>query len=144
MSGPLKNARHERFAQELAKGQTKLKAYVAAGYRPDAGAATRLSGNVNVKARLTELKQKVAEKTGVTVADITQRLLNIAQKGEKDGQPAMLSVARASLMDVAKLNGMIVDKTSRELSPEQMAAIMDMIRSNPGLAAQMLAQMGLG
>jgi hypothetical protein len=56
----------------------------------------------------------------------------------------MLAVARASLMDVAKLNGWIVDKSTRELSPEQMAALMDMIRANPGLAAQMLSQMGLG
>jgi phage terminase small subunit len=144
MAGPLKNARHERFAQELAKGLTKLKAYTAAGYKPDAGAATRLSGNVNVKARLVELKSDIARHTGITAADITQRLLKIAHKGETDGKPAMLAVARASLMDVAKLNGMIVEKTQRELSQDQMNAIMEMIRSNPGLAAQMLAQMGLG
>jgi hypothetical protein len=37
MPGPLKNARHERFAQELAKGKSKLGAYTLAGYEPIEG-----------------------------------------------------------------------------------------------------------
>jgi phage terminase small subunit len=144
MAGPLKNARQERFAQELAKGQSQVEAYRIAGYKPNETHASRLVRNGKVAERVAELKAKAAEKTTVTAADITQRLLKIAEKGEKDGGSAMLAVARASLMDVAKLNGWIVDKSTRELSPEQMAALMDMIRANPGLAAQMLSQMGLG
>jgi len=111
MSGPLKNARHEKFAQELAKGQAQDKAYAAAGYRPDRGAASRLSANVNIRARVEELKGKAAERCVVTVEGITQRLLNIAVKGEGGKDAPMLSVARASLMDAAKLNGLIIDRT---------------------------------
>lgn len=144
MAGPLKNARHERFAQGLAKGSTADAAYVSAGFKPNRHNASRLNTNETIRIRVTELKVAAAEKSVITVTEITQRLLNIAQKGENDGQPAMLSVARASLMDVAKLNGMIVEKTQRELSQDQMNALMEMIRSQPGLAAQLLAQMGIG
>lgn len=144
MPGPLKNARHERFAQELAKGATMLDAYAAADYAPNRGHASRLAANGNIVARVSELKGKAAERTLVTVASLTQRLLNIAEKGENSREAPLLSVARASIMDVAKLNGLIIDKTQRELSQEQMDALMDVVRSQPGLAAQMLAQMGIG
>lgn len=111
MTGPLKNARHERFAQELAKGKAQDKAYADAGYKPDRGAASRLSSNVNVIARLQELKERTAEKTVVTAASITDRLLAIAKKGEEKDDASMLQVARASLMDAAKLNGLVVDRS---------------------------------
>jgi hypothetical protein len=110
MPGPLKNARHERFAQELAKGKSQEDAYRSAGYKGDRTAASRLATNVNVQARLAELKAEAAERTVVTVESITQRLLNIAKKGEDAKDAPLLSVARASLMDAAKLNGLIVDK----------------------------------
>jgi hypothetical protein len=111
MAGPLKNARHEKFAQELAKGNTKLDAYVSAGFKPDRGAATRLSANVNVSARIDELKGKAAERCVITADEIAQRLLRIAEKGEAGKDAPMLSVGRASLMDVAKLRGHIIDRS---------------------------------
>jgi hypothetical protein len=74
MPGPLKNARHERFAQELAKGKSQVDAYEAAGYRPHDSAAARLFGNVRVAARLDELKVRAAEKAVITAADIAQQL----------------------------------------------------------------------
>jgi len=111
MSGPLKNARQEKFAQELAKGQAQDKAYAAAGYRPDRGAASRLSSNVNIVARVTELQSRAAERTIVTVEGITERLLNIAKKGEGANDAPLLSVGRAALMDAAKLNGLIIDRS---------------------------------
>lgn len=113
MPGPLKNARHERFAQELAKGKSQEEAYLAAGYTGDRTAASRLSTNVNVQARLAELQTKVAERTVITADEIAQRLLKIAEKGEGEDvkDPPLLSVARAALMDVAKLKGHIVDRS---------------------------------
>ncbi len=106
----LKNQRQELFAQAIAKGKTQLEAYTEAGYKPDDGAAARLSGNVRVKARVTELKERAAARTEITVAGITERLLKIATKGEASSDAPMLSVARASLMDAAKLNGLVIDK----------------------------------
>lgn len=111
MTGPLKNARHERFAQELAKGETADAAFVAAGFKRNRGNATRLKANESVSERVLELKGKAAEKAVVTVESLTQRLLNIAEKGEGSPDAPLLSVARASIMDVAKLNGLIIDRS---------------------------------
>ncbi len=106
----LENARHERFAQALAKGETATAAYEQAGYEPNDGNATRLKGNDRIEARVAEILERAAMRAEITVAGISERLLMIADKGEKLSEASGLSVARASLMDVAKLNGLVVDK----------------------------------
>jgi phage terminase small subunit len=111
MPGPLKNARHERFAQGLAKGETADAAYQAAGFTPNRGNATRLKANESVAARVLELQGKAAEKAVITIEGLTDRLLKIAKKGEEKEDASMLQVARASLMDAAKLNGLIIDRS---------------------------------
>lgn len=110
MSGPLPNPKHEHFAQALAKGMTATDAYAEVGYKPHDSNAARLSGNDRIKARVAELLERAAVRTEITVAHITERLLGIAAKGEKSDEAPLLSVARASLMDAAKLNGLVVDK----------------------------------
>lgn len=142
MTGPLKNPKHERFAQELAKGKGQAEAYAAAGYRGDRPHASRLATNGNISARVDELLSRAAKRTEITVASITERLIGIAEKGEALTDASGLSVARASLMDAAKLNGLVIDRTQRELSEEQMKAVLDTIAANPGMAKQLLAQMG--
>jgi hypothetical protein len=111
MPGPLKNARHEKYAQELAKGSSQVDAYAAAGFAPNRTCASRLQTNANIRARVEELKSKAAERTIVTVEGITERLLNIAKKGEGATDAPLLSVGRAALMDAAKLNGLIIDRS---------------------------------
>lgn len=110
MTGPLENTRHERFAQELAKGETADAAYVLAGYQANRGNAATLKAKQSVRDRVAELQTKAADKAVVTVEGITARLLKIAEKGETSNDAPLLSVARASLMDAAKLNGLIVEK----------------------------------
>lgn len=135
----LKNPKHERFAQELVKGKSQVEAYAAAGYRPDDGAAARLSGNIRVRERVTELQARAAERAEISVATITKRLVDIADKAEKDGAGVPgLNVARQAMMDVAKLNGLVIDKTQRELSEEQMKAVLALVAANPGMAEQLL------
>lgn len=107
----LTNAKHERMAQGLAKGLTADEAYAEAGYKPDRGNASRLTANDSIKARVAEILERAAIRTEITVAGITDRLLAIAKKGEESSEAPMLSVARASLMDAAKLNGLVTDKT---------------------------------
>lgn len=106
----LKNAKHELFAQALAKGMSQTEAYADAGYTGDRTAASRLSTNVNIVARLAEILDKAATRTEITVASITERLLAIAKKAETSDEAPMLQAARASLMDAAKLNGLVIDK----------------------------------
>jgi hypothetical protein len=55
--GVLANARHERFAQELAKGSSAAAAYSSAGYRPSDQHASRLARNGKVRDRVTELHE---------------------------------------------------------------------------------------
>lgn len=106
----LSNTRHERFAQALAKGSTADAAYVEAGYKANRGNAATLKANQSVEARVAEIVGKAAVRAEITVAGITDRLLKIAEKGEKSNDAAMLNVGRASLMDAAKLNGLVIDK----------------------------------
>lgn len=134
----LKNAKHELFAQALAKGETATDAYVAAGYKSHDGNAARMSGNERIRARVAEIQERAAIRTEITVANITERLLAIAKKGEESADAPLLSVARASLMDVAKLNGMIVDKSKVE------AEIVDRrVSSEPLSETEWEAQHGL-
>jgi phage terminase small subunit len=113
MPGPLKNARHERFAQELAKGKSKLGAYTVAGYEPDRGAATRLSANVNIDRRVKELKAKAAEKVIVTVADIAQQLDEDREFARELENP---SAAVSASMGKAKVLGLLEDKTKVDIT----------------------------
>jgi hypothetical protein len=78
----LRNARHERFAQELAQGKSATDAYRAAGYTGDRRAAANLWTNVDIRARVAELKSGAAERVGITMlrliaeaADLQQRAL---------------------------------------------------------------------
>jgi phage terminase small subunit len=127
----LENARHERFAQEVFKGSSSRDAYRTAGYSPSNDAATdasasRLLSDAKVMARLAELKEHAAARAEVTVASLTKKLLAIAEKAEGKEEAPMLSVARASYMDIAKLNGLAPDKV-------QLAAVV----ADPGDKAGM-------
>lgn len=107
----LQNAKHERFAQELAKGKSADYAYAEAGYKPDRGNAARLTTNDSIRARVAEITERAAVRTELTVASATATLLRLAAKGEALGDAAGISAARASVMDACKLNGLVVEKT---------------------------------
>jgi phage terminase small subunit len=128
----LKNARHERFAQELAKGETADAAYEAAGYSANRGNATRLKANESVAARVAEIQGRAAQRVEITVASITDRLLKIAERGEKSNDAPKLSVARAALMDAAKLNGLVVDKSEGSLSVTPMPTVIEFVAPDVG------------
>lgn len=49
-----------------------------------------------------------------TAASLTASLMRIARTGEAMKDAAGLSVARAALMDVAKLNGLLVERTDNK------------------------------
>jgi membrane-associated protease RseP (regulator of RpoE activity) len=127
VSGVLDNQRHELFAQGLAQGKPASQAYVEAGYAFSEPNASRLTRNEKVVERVAELKARAAAGVQITVANITERLLKIAEKGEGSNDAPLLAVARASLMDAAKLNGLIIDKAEikadvTSLTDEQLDA----------------------
>jgi len=110
----LKNARHERFAQAIASGETQDAAYKSAGYKPSRSSASALRTKPNIDARVSTILANGAAQAEVTVATVTEAMLRIADKGENYGDPAGLSVARNAWMDAAKLAGIVVEKVQRE------------------------------
>jgi hypothetical protein len=107
----LSNPRHEKFAQELAMGKSQTDAYEAAGYKKgDRAAASKLTTKYNIRARVAELQERSAALTEITIAKLTEDLLRLAKKGEtvfdEAAEVSGLSVARAAIMDAAKLNGL--------------------------------------
>lgn len=106
----LTNPKHERFAQELAKGKTQIEAYGNAGYRPNPSAASRLADDAKICERLAELQERGAARAEISLASATTHLLRLASAAERLGDAAGIQASRASVMDACKLNGLIVDK----------------------------------
>lgn len=124
----LSNPKHERFAQELAKGKSQIEAYEVAGYRPNPSAASRLSDDVKICERVTEIQERGAIRSEVTIASLTERLIRIADAGEELAEAPGLQASRAAVMDIAKLNGMIVDKSEGKLTLTTQEDALDALR----------------
>lgn len=103
----LTNARHERFAQELAKGQTPESAYEAAGFRPARQNAHRLMTNDDVAARVAELQERAAIKTEVTAASLIDEAEEVRSKALAAGQ---FAAAIAAIREKGVLAGVRVEK----------------------------------
>jgi phage terminase small subunit len=129
----LANPRHERFAQELAKGTSASEAYVLAGYRANRGNAATLKQDQNILARVTELLEEreeihsqataeAVERAGLTKEWVIARLMENVQRASQ-AQPVMAggvqtgeyryegSVVNRGLELLGKELGMFVDRT---------------------------------
>jgi hypothetical protein len=104
----LSNHKHELFAQGLAKGKTADEAYQLAGYKQSRPAASRLSTNVNVKARVAELQERGAIRAEVTIASILVELEEARELAKSIAQPGPMVSAS---MGKAKVRGLLVDRT---------------------------------
>ena len=102
--GPLQNSRHERFAQSLVAGMSKQAAYFSAGYKPDRGAASRLSANVSILARVEELQESAAEEAQITVQSLTIELECARKFALEKGQ---ISAAVSASLAKARINGFL-------------------------------------
>lgn len=139
---PLKNAKHEHFAQLVSNGETATRAYVLAGYS-EGGAkqgAHRLLTDANVCDRIAYLRrikeQKHAEKVQETLEEakvdkawVLQRLIqnvDTAQQAvpvlDREGKPTgeyqqNLSAANRALELLGKELGMFVDRKEVRTGP---------------------------
>lgn len=102
----LRNARHEAFAQALAKGKSATEAMAAAGYA-DPRNSTRLTKNDEIRRRVDELQGRGAKKVEVTLESLAAELdeARAIAAGEKQS-----SAMVAATMGKAKLFGLIVEK----------------------------------
>lgn len=121
----------ERFCQAIAQGKNASDAYRSAGYKCATdeavwAAASRLLGNVKVALRVKALQEAAAKEAALTAAGFAKRLNRIALAAERTalkaeateaGEIELLAakdaadVARQSIMDAAKLLGLIVDQS---------------------------------
>lgn len=106
----LSNAKHERFAQEIAKGKSASESYVLAGYKAHDGNASTLRGNQKVEGRVAELLERAAIKVELTVADIVEELEQ-ARKIALSAATPQSGAAVAASMGKAKVLGLITDKS---------------------------------
>lgn len=114
----LSNARHERFAQALAKGKTADEAYQEAGYAENRGNAARLKANESVSARVAELQERAAAKTEITVARLTEMYLADRDLARSNAQAA---AAVSAVTALGKLHGLIVDQSKHETTVRYVA-----------------------
>jgi phage terminase small subunit len=95
----LKNARHEKFAQALAKGKAADDAYVEAGYEFNRGNAARLKANESIRKRTEEIRGRISEKAEWTAADRLLSLKSIHDASlADDKRTAIAAIAEANKM----------------------------------------------
>lgn len=114
----LRNARQERFAQEIAAGKNATGAYRLAGYKASRAHACELAQDANVRGRVEELlaeritidraaTELAIERTGITKAAVIQMLLDDRALAHAGGHPAA-AVRAAELL--GKEIGMFIDR----------------------------------
>lgn len=118
----LKNARHERFAQELAKGASQAEAYAAAGYTPSEPNASRLTRNDKVAARVAEIQSRAATRAEMTLQGHLEDLAELRDKAAKAKQ---YSAAISAEIARGKASGVHVEKSEQMVTTRELPASVD-------------------
>jgi len=121
----LKNARHEAFAQAIAKGQTSDQAYQTAGFSANRGNATRLKAKESVSQRVDELLSKAAERTLVTIDSVTSELEEARALALATKQSA---AAVTASMGKAKLHKLLIERA--EVEHKGLEGLLEKISGN--------------
>jgi phage terminase small subunit len=136
----LRNIRHERFAQELAKGKEAGEAYEAAGFTANDGNARRLKQNEaimkRVEALLSEREhihvkaiERAIEKTGITIGRVIEELAKI---GFADIRKAVRWSGIASPDDGGQTSTLVEVVASSDIDADTAAAISEISQSDKG------------
>jgi hypothetical protein len=112
MTGPLRNARHEKFVQLLLEGKDATAAHAESGYTRDDANAARLKANPAVQARLAELQAEIANETKITTASLLAELEDARKKATDLEQ---LSAAVRAIESKARISGLLVEKKQIEV-----------------------------
>ena len=123
----LRNARHERFAQEVAKGASSREAYATAGYTsPNIAAndasASRLLSAAKVKARVAEIKSVAAGRASITLESHLNDLAELrdaARSAKQYGAAITAEIARG------KASGVHVEKSEQTVTTRELPASVD-------------------
>jgi len=129
----LKNARHERFAQAVARAEGAAAAYRSAGYEAEGGGAktgvARLLRNAAVAARIAELQATPATTVAtaeITIAEVTTVEVTAARAIREFEEARLLALKKgqaaaavSATMAKAKLAGLLAEKP--ENTPQRPA-----------------------
>jgi len=74
----LANARHELFAQAVAKGNSLVRAHEMAGYGSRASSATKLAKRPDIRARVAELIDQWSDDLSLSLERVLQELSRVA------------------------------------------------------------------
>ena len=118
----LSNPRHERFAQELAKGKSANESYEIAGYTPNRHNASGLARQEHIRARVAELiareqhiEAKALEKAIERLAITKERVL-----GE------LARIGFANIADYVDLTGEYPTWALKDVPRELMGAVAEL------------------
>lgn len=122
----LKNAKHERFAQELAKGADCAQAYVTAGFRPNPGNARRLRADEavlkRIEALLSEREAVHAQATAITIekAGLTKQWIieRLQENVERSMQAIAVKDAKGEPTGKYKYDGAVANRALELLGKE--------------------------
>jgi len=135
----LRNAKHEAFAQALAKGRSQEDAYADAGFKPHRQNASRLMTNDDVRRRVEEIKGRIAEKAEWTAADRLSALKSIFDReAEKDARVAISAIAEANKMQ-GSYAAAKMDHTSSDGSMSPRPATFDVSKLSTAALAEIMA-----
>lgn len=125
----LENSRHELFCQNVASGMSLTEAYREAGYKNNRQAASRLLSNVDVDARIQEIRENAASKAEIDRAFVLDLIQDIITEARDNGQygPAMTGAVKLGV-DI----GMFEQKTANkhyfkpvdQMNEEELAAFL--------------------
>lgn len=100
----LKNPKHEKFAQGLARGLSQEKAYKEAGYNGQRQHASRLITKDDIQARVAELTEEVAETVKEAISFDAraqfERLERTCQKAEEAGDHKTAAEYRSRMLQM--------------------------------------------
>ncbi len=118
----LSNPKHERVAQELAKGKTQAEAYVLAGYKPNESHASRLVSNGKIKARVAEIMNVAAIRSEIT---LETHLNDLAELRDEARAAKQFAAAISAEVARGKASGVHVEKTDATVTTKTLPASVD-------------------
>jgi hypothetical protein len=114
----LKNLRHERFAQAMARNVDARAAYRSAGYSCKHGAAearaSRLVRNAAVVARVSELRTTPVAALAIPEVTTAGAIIEIEEARQLALTKGQASAAVSATMAKAKLAGLLTEKPENE------------------------------
>ena len=102
---PLRNVKHELFAEALARGESADAAYKTAGYRPHRANASKLRAKAYIQERVGELLAVARAASAVTPERVLSALGEIAF-ATANAQSIRTSDRVAALRELSKILGM--------------------------------------